>query len=147
MKKLILITLLCLTFTGCGSTTTGNSKYENELNTICEDISDIDAAINGISNITTDEAGLKAATTKLLGYLDMLDDEFKKLASINFPEEYDYLESIADQASDYMTEAVKSYHTTYEGNYSESMETYAGENYSRAYKRLQYILNTLNGTN
>lgn len=146
MKKLILFTLICVLLCGCGQTTTVNTKFENEINTFCTNVSDIDAAINEISNITADEAGLEAATTELLGYLDMLDDEFKKLANIDFPEEYDYLETIADQASDYMTEAVKSYHTAYEDNYTESMEAYAKENYSRAYKRLQYILNSLNNT-
>lgn len=147
LKKLVIISLLCITLTACGnSTNTMNTKFENEINTFCTNVSDIDAAINGITNITADEAGLKTATTQLLGYLDLLNDEFKKLSNIDFPEEYDYLETIADQASDYMTEAVKSYHTTYEDNYTESMEDYAKENYSRAYKRLQYILNSLNNT-
>lgn len=146
MKKLIIFTLICVLLCGCSEKPAINTKFENEINTFCTNISDIDAAINEIDNITADEAGLQAATSELLGYLDLLDDEFKKLASIDFPTEYDYLENIADQASDYMTEAVKSYHTTYEDNYTESMEDYAKENYSRAYKRLQYILNTLNNT-
>ncbi len=147
MKKLIIFTLICVLLCGCGEKPVVNTKFENEINTFCTNISDIDAAINDIDNITTDEAGLQAATSELLGYLDLLNDEFKKLAAIDFPTEYDYLENIADQASDYMSEAVKSYHITYEENYTESMENYAKENYSRAYKRLQYILNTLNNTN
>lgn len=147
MKKLVIIAMFCLALTGCSnSTNTMSTKFENEMNTFCTNVSDIDAAINKIDNVTADEAGLAAATANLLGYLDMLDDEFKKLSNIDFPEEFDYLETIADQASDYMTEAVKSYHTAYEGDYTESMEAYAKENYSRAYKRLQYILNSLNNT-
>ena len=147
MKKIICLSLLCICLCGCGQSTTVNTKFENEINTFCTNVSDIDLCINQITNETVDEKGLEASTTQLLGYLDLLNDEFKKLASIDFPEEYDYLEAVADEASEYMIEAVKSYHTTYENNYTESMEAYAKENYSRAYKRLQYILNTLNGTN
>ncbi len=147
MKKLIILSLLCILLCGCGQSTAVNTKFENEINTFCTNVSDIDLAINKITTKTVDEKGLEASVTQLLGYLDMLDDEFKKLSSIDFPEEYDYLEAVADEASDYMSEAVKSYHTTYEDNYTESMEAYAKENYSRAYKRLQYIINTLNGTN
>lgn len=145
MKKLAYIFLLCITLTGCGSSTATNSKFASELDTFCNNISDIDASINSITNVTGDEAGLAAATSDLLYNLDMLDDEFKKLASIDFPEEYDYLEEIATEASDYMTEAVTAYHTAYEDNYTESMEDYAKENYSRAYKRVQYILNSIHG--
>lgn len=147
MKKIVLFTLMCILLCGCGQSPAVNTKFETDINTFCTNVSDIDLAINQITNQTVDEKGLESATAELLSYLDLLNDEFKKLASIDFPEEYDYLEAVADEASDYMSEAVKSYHTTYEDNYTESMEAYAKENYSRAYKRLQYILNTLNGTN
>ncbi len=147
MKKIVLFTLMCILLCGCGQSPAVNTKFETDINTFCTNVSDIDLAINQITNQTVDEKGLETATAELLSYLDLLNDEFKKLASIDFPEEYDYLETVADEASDYMSEAVKSYHTTYEDNYTESMEAYAKENYSRAYKRLQYILNTLNGTN
>lgn len=147
MKKIVLFTLMCILLCGCGQSPAVNTKFETDINTFCTNVSDIDLAINQITNQTVDEKGLETATAELLSYLDLLNDEFKKLASIDFPEEYDYLEAVADEASDYMSEAVKSYHTTYEDNYTESMEAYAKENYSRAYKRLQYILNTLNGTN
>lgn len=147
LKKFVLFTLMCILLCGCGQSPAVNTKFETDINTFCTNVSDIDLAINQITNQTVDEKGLETATAELLSYLDLLNDEFKKLASIDFPEEYDYLEAVADEASDYMSEAVKSYHTTYEDNYTESMEAYAKENYSRAYKRLQYILNTLNGTN
>lgn len=147
LKKIVLFTLMCILLCGCGQSPAVNTKFETDINTFCTNVSDIDIAINQITGQTVDEKGLETATAELLSYLDLLNDEFKKLASIDFPEEYDYLEAVADEASDYMSEAVKSYHTTYEDNYTESMEAYAKENYSRAYKRLQYILNTLNGTN
>lgn len=147
LRKLLLFSLLCILLCGCGKSPAVSTKFENEINTFCTNVSDIDLAINEITSKTVEEQGLEVATSQLLDYLDILNDEFKKLASIDFPSEYDYLEAVADEASDYMSEAVKSYHTTYEDNYTESMEAYAKENYSRAYKRLQYILNTLNGNN
>ena len=143
MKK-ILILLLCICLCGCGKAPSGNAKFINEMSSFCTNISDIDAGINKITNITGDEAGLAAAKKNLLNYLDMLDDEFRKLSNIDFPTEYDSLETIADEASEYMTEAVRCYHIVYEDEYSQSMEDYALENYSRAYKRVQYIINTVN---
>ena len=47
---------------------------------------------------------------------------------------------------EYMTEAVSSYHNAYSnGSYNEYMADYAGENYARAYKRIQIILAFLHG--
>lgn len=146
LKKYIIVTLICIFLVGCGKNNTGNAKFINEFNTFCTNISEIDGAINNINNIQADEAGLKKAITDLMYYLDMLDDEFKKLANIDFPTEYDGLEKLADEASEYMTEAVRSYHIVYEGDYTESMEEYAKNNYTRAYKRVQYMVNVLNGT-
>ena len=146
MKKLTLLLFISLFLIGCSSQKDAAfSKLESEINDFCDNILEIDSAINKISNITADEAGLKKATEELMLNLDILKDEFVKFSNIDFPEEYDYLEEIADEASDYMTEAVNSYHTVYEDNYTESMEEYAKENYSRAYKRVQIILDVLNG--
>ncbi len=145
MKKLAIFVLLSLILTGCSSQDPAMSRFKKELNDFCDSLKDIDADINQITNITADEAGLAAATEDLLFQLDRLDDEFSKFANIDFPTDYDYLEQYADEASDYMTEAVKSYHTVYEDNYTVSMEEYAQENYSRAYKRVQIILDVLHG--
>ncbi len=147
MKKVVLFLLICVLLCGCGKAPKGNTLFIDEMNSFCTNISDIDSSINKITNITADEAGLKTATTELLYYLDMLDDQFKKFSNIDFPAEYDSLESIADEASEYMSEAVRSYHIVYEENYSESMEEYANENYSRAYKRVQHIINIINEAN
>ena len=146
MKKLAILLLTSILLTGCSNENDAAlAKLENEINTFCDNVLKIDTAINQITNITADEAGLKIATKDLMYNLDILKDEFVKFSNIDFPEEYDYLESVADEASDYMTEAVKSYHTVYEENYTESMEKYAQENYSRAYKRVQIILDVLQG--
>ena len=146
MKKILLLTLLCIFLNGCSKAPAANTKFMNEFNTFCTNVSDINEAINKLENIPTDEAGLTEATQNLMYYLDMLDDEFKKLSNIDFPEEYDGLEKLADEASEYMTEAVRSYHIVYEEEYTESMEEYANNNYSRAYKRVQYMVTTMNGS-
>lgn len=146
MMKKLLILFLCLSLCGCGSVPQGNTKFIDEMSSFCTNVSDIDNAINNISNVSDDAAGLEAAKKDLLNYLDILDDEFKKFSNIDFPVEFDNLEVTADEASAYMTEAVRCYHIVYENNYSESMEDYAKENYSRAYKRVQYILNIINGS-
>ncbi len=148
MKKIVVLLLCGLLLTGCGAQTDPELiRLESEINSFCDNILKIDTAINQITNITADETGLKDATEDLLFQLDILKDEFTKFSNIDFPEEYDYLEQYADEACDYMNEAVKSYHTVYEENYTESMEKYALENYSRAYKRVQIILDVLQGEN
>ena len=146
LKKLAILLLISLALTGCSSQEDATlSKFKKEMNEFCDNIVEIDTAINQITNISADEDGLKTATEDLMLNLDMLDDEFVKFSNIDFPEEYDYLEEVADEASEYMTEAVKAYHIAFEDNYTESMEEYAQENYSRAYKRVQIILDVLHG--
>ena len=121
------------------------TKFHGEINDFCDNLKEIDSSINQITNISADEQGLKTATTALLENLDLLKDEFAKFSNLDFPTEYDYLEKLADEAYDYMTEAVNAYRKTYQENYTSSMEEYALENYKRAYKRVQIIIDVLNG--
>ena len=79
-------------------------------------------------------------------YLDQLDSAFQDFAALDFPTEFDYLESLADEASEYMTTAVESYHDAYDnGGYNQLTADYAKENYARAYKRIQIIITFLHG--
>ena len=146
MKKLVILSLCCIMLTGCNSKENIEmTRFRNEINSFCDNIKEIDASINEISNITADEEGLKEATKTLMEHMDRLNVEFKKFANMDFPAEYDYLEQMADEAGSYMTEAVNVYHKTFEDNYTVSMEDYAQQNYSRAYKRVQFIIDVLNG--
>ena len=142
MKKKILSLiagiLLTITFTACGQDP-AITEFKHEIDTFCTKISEIDTSINNI------DANADNATTLLLGYLDNLDTEFQKFAELDFPEEFDYLESLADESSSYMTEAVKSYKEVYSDGYNEALAEYAKENYSRAYKRVQIIITFLHG--
>ncbi len=147
MKRFTVLLLSALLLTGCAKQETKDIQFENDMNDICDAIVEIDASINEISNETGDAEGLASAKAELLDCLEELNDEFRKFGNMDFPEEFDYLEEMADEASDYMTEAVNSYHKIYdtEDGYNVSMEEYANENYSRAYKRVRVILALLRG--
>lgn len=144
MKEKILLAGVCLLLlTGCGEDPI-DAKFNGEINEFCDNVSSIDAKINAI-NVEAEENSIRYATSDLLTYLDELEMEFMKFSNIDFPEEFDYLEEMADEAGSYMTEAVASYHKAYEDGYNQSMEEYAGENYSRACKRVQVVLALLRG--
>ena len=76
LKKIVLFTLMCILLCGCGQSPAVNTKFETDINTFCTNVSDIDLAINQITNQTVDEKGLETATAELLSYLDLLNDEF-----------------------------------------------------------------------
>lgn len=144
MKKKILLAGICLLLLcGCGANPI-EAKFNREINEFCDNISAIDAKINAI-HVEAEENSLRYATSDLLSYLDELEIEFMKFSNLDFPEEFNYLESMAKEAGSYMTEAVASYHKAYEDGYNESMEEYARENYSRACKRVQVALALLRG--
>lgn len=125
--------------TGCGEDPK-LTQFRNDIESFCTEISRIDTSINSI------DASSEGAVAELLSYLDDLDDAFQGFAELDFPEEFDYLEEIADQAGDYMSTAVSSYHEAYgESYYDEYTAAYARENYSRAYKRVQIIITFLHG--
>ncbi len=131
--------LTALSLTACGSDPELTS-FKTEIDDFCTAISEIDTSINTL------DAESEDATTKLLGYLDDLDAEFQDFAELDFPEEFDYLESLADEAGEYMTEAVTHYHKAYSNDsYDEDTAEYAKENYARAYKRIQIIITFLHG--
>lgn len=132
--------LLCICLAACG-TDPQVTQFKNDIDTFCTDISTIDSAINSI------DANADNARNTLLDYLNQLDKRFQDFAALDFPKDYDYLESMADEASTYMTEAVSYYHKTYpsDDTYDEPYADYANENYSRAWKRVQIILSLLRG--
>lgn len=140
-KLRLLITALLATamLTACGQSNQ-LTQFHKDMDDFCTKVSEIDQSINNI------DASSENAVTELLGYLDELDTAFQTFAKLDFPDEFNYLESTAAEASQYMTEAVQSYHDAYSnGSYNEYTADYAQGNYSRAYKRLQIILSFLHG--
>ena len=85
-------------------------QFRKSIDEFCTKVSEIDTAINSIDAQASD------ATAQLLSCLDELDMVFKSFAGLDFPEEFDYLEALADESSEYMTEAVSSYHMAYSNN-------------------------------
>lgn len=144
MKKktaLLLTTILTcsLLLTGCGEDKE-LTRFKKDMDSFCMKISEIDTSINKI------DAESDSAVTELLSHLDELKVVFNEFAKFDFPEEFDYLESIAQEASDYMDTAVSSYHDAYSNDsYNEYTAEYAQGNYSRAYKRVQIIISFLHG--
>ena len=143
MKKKIILFLsvlaLSVLLTGCGKDPK-QSKFEQDIQTFCDEIAAIDANINNI------DASSETATYELLAYLDQLDQSFQALAQMSIPEEYAYLEELTTDASSYMTTAVASYHDAFEGEtYDTAVAEYARENYERAYKRITVMLKLLRG--
>ncbi len=122
-------------------------KFKKEVDTFCSDISEIDTAIN---NVDTTGENASAGINEVLANLDRLDERFQEFAELDFPEEFDYLENLADEASEYMTEAVASYrdastNDAYNEETAAAQYEYALQNYSRAYKRIQIIITFLHG--
>ena len=140
-SKIIMICsiLLCLLLSGCGRDP-ALEQFKEDFEVFCINISTLDTSINSIDPSADD------AKEKLLDYIDQLDSEFQNLAQMDFPEEFDYLEPLADSADQYMSEAASAYHTAYSGEtYAENYNDYAYENYKRAYKRIQVLIAYLHG--
>lgn len=131
--------LAAVTLTACG-TDPEITQFKTKVDAFCTSVAELHESINGIDAQADDAAALA------LAYLDQLDKQFQDFAELDFPEEYDYLESLADEAGSYMKEAVDSYHIVYEsGDYDEDTAAYARENSARALKRVQIILSILRG--
>lgn len=124
--------------TGCGQDPE-ITEFKNEMDSFCTKISEIDTSINNI------DADAENAKSLLIDYLEALDREFQYFSQLDFPEEYDYLESLADESSTYMTEAVQNYKNAFAEEYNDDYADYAKDNYSRAYKRIQIIITFLHG--
>lgn len=132
--------ILCLG--GCNK-----SDAEKELADFSAAISDFtaviknaDEQINAIDTTSTD------ASAELLEILDQLDVEFQNLTKLSVPAQYKSIETLAGDASSYMTNAVSYYHKAYESeNFSEQDASIAYQYYTKAMDRIQYIGYTLVG--
>lgn len=139
VRMLIAAALAATLLTACGEDPE-LVQFRKSVDGFCSKISEIDSGMNNI------DAEADSAVSEFLDYLDELDHLFQSFAQLDFPEEFDYLEATADEASQYMTTAVESYHEAYSnGSYNEYTAEYAYENYSRAYKRIQIIISFLHG--
>lgn len=129
-----LTTVLCLT--ACGHT-----NEEKELADFSSSISSFTASIQDanqqINELDVNDAN---ASQELLSILDGLDEKFKELADLSVPEQYQSIETLADEASENMTKAVSYFHSAYEGEaFDEQDADVAYQYYTRAMVRIEYI--------
>lgn len=145
LKKIKGICFVCLCvlcfvcFTGCGKDEALDA-YKTDMETFFNNIAEINDNMNSI-DVTQD-----GYVTEILGYLDSLDEEVAWMAELEVPEEFSAVDSLADEASENMTQAVSYYHMAYEGEeYDANMEAAAHEYYDRANTIIQYIITILHG--
>ena len=147
---IITLIISVLLIAGCGSSESGDEgsnelkQFRTQVDTFCQTISDIDTQINSID--TTSET----YATDIMNCLNSLNTAFADFAALDFPEEYDYLEHLADEASSYMSEAVTGYSQVYTDNSLNSQamtDKYneASTAYANAFKRIKVIMTFLNG--
>lgn len=143
MKKkiILLLTVISCIFllTACGEDPQ-LLQFEKDMNVICDKLANIDKQINSI------DPKAENSTTLLINNLNELNSVLKNMADMDFPEKFDYLEPIADEASELMVKALENYRLAYaNGTYDDYSEKYAFANYERANKRIKIILSFLHG--
>ena len=131
--------LSLLLLTGCGKDQELEQFY-SEMESFTERAAQDFQTLSGI------DPSSETAVDELLSAMDSLAETFSLLAEISVPEEFAYIEEIADEASSYMTEAAALYREAYaDGGYSENTAATAQENYDRAVMRMNIISEVLQG--
>lgn len=141
LKVLCLVLLCVLLLAGCGKESDETlTEYQENMNTFFEHITEYNDEMN---NIDVSEEGY---VSRLLELLDGLDAEVAWMSTLEVPEQFAAVDSLADEASENMTQAVLLYHMVYEDEeYNENVEEAAREYYSRANIRIKYIVMLLHG--
>ncbi|MDE6204275.1 MAG: hypothetical protein K2G19_12465, partial [Lachnospiraceae bacterium] len=130
----LLFLLLSGNVTGCGKKDAELKNYKMNMNQFFENVRIFDASINAI------DPNSETAVSDLLSLLDSMNTSFSQMASLEVPEGFPGVDVLADEASQYMSEAVSYYHQAYEGeSFDAALEDTARQNYERANVRLQYI--------
>ena len=141
-KRYILASCLCLAmlfFAGCGEREELTVFKEN-MNYFYEEVSAIESNIQNIDENSED------AVTTLLINLEQMAVQFQQLSELKVPAEFISVEDLADDAYEYMAEAVRLYEEAYEEDYiSDPLIQAASENYSSAMRRINYIALLLQG--
>jgi len=144
---IIVSTLLCFGLTGCASSESDKKleEYKTSMETFFTNLEEIDGKINEIDPNSQD------AMDQLFTQFDVLQNEFSTMAALEVPTEgapdtFAYIESLADDAASYMVQANEYMHQAFdESSYNENTLNGALECYSRANKRVLYIVDLLHG--
>jgi len=88
-----------LFLTGCGEDESLDA-YQADMETFFEDMAEYDENMNAI------DVSQDGYVEQLLGYLDALDEEVAWMAELEVPDRFSAADSLADEASENMAEAV-----------------------------------------
>ena len=143
MKKkllsLLLATCLATVVTGCGEDKE-LTQYKEQMESFFSEVEAVHNAMNAI------DPESETALEELFTCLDDLDSLFLTMAEIEVPEEFSNIEKLADEASENMSLAVENYHNAYSDDYYNEYTAFTADKYySRANKRLHYIIDILHG--
>ncbi len=126
-------------FAGCGEKEE-LTVFKDEINSFYEEVSIIEDNMQSIDESSED------AVTTLLIYLEQMVIQFEQLSQLEVPAEFISVEELADDAYEYMVEAVRLYEEAYEEDYvSDPLIQAASENYASAMRRVNYIALLLQG--
>ena len=146
----VLMTLILIMTCACGKQASEGTESEEikvfrqTIDTFNSRIVDIDQAINSIDTMDP------SYQTTITSHLTDLNTLFSDFAAVDFPDEFNYLEHLADEASEYMSKAVTSYTTIFSDSTLDSesisvLREEADTNYANAFKRIKVIMTFRNG--
>lgn len=135
----LIFTLSCCFLCGCREDKELTAFNEN-MTSFYENITSIGSAMDAI------DPSSENAVDSMNSCLENMLKEFQFLASMEIPSQFASVEDLADDALEYMQEAVRLYAEAYEEDYvSDPFIQAAGENYESAMKRVNYIATLLQG--
>lgn len=141
MKKTAsaILAIFLLFLAGCGSGNQELNTFHDEMDGFYDSLS---AAVVSLESIDPQS---DTAVTDMLAQLDSMDVLFDSLAGMEYPDPFTNIKDTAIEASEYMEEAARLYHEAYADGYDDAIAEAAGENYSRAMKRINYVAILLQG--
>lgn len=144
MKKYIsaFILITCVLFTGCSSKNTDDIvEFQTKINTV---VTKMEAINDDINNITVSSPD---APKEVLSSLSELNDAFQTLAEIEITDEnFEYLESLADEGAEYMAQAYGFFKEAYTAEvFDPDSAELAYQYLERASKRARIMIELLHG--
>lgn len=132
----------CLLLTACGKSKEEEkiTAYRDSMTACYETIASSASALDAIN------PSANSAVTDMLNQLEQMNTAFQDMAALEVPEEYSSIESMADEAATYMSEASRLYHEAFaDGGYVPEVGNDAKLQYKAAMTYLSYIGDILMG--
>ncbi|MDE6712495.1 MAG: hypothetical protein K2K20_02025 [Lachnospiraceae bacterium] len=133
---------LVLTVTACGKSKEEEkiNAYRDSMTSCYENIASSASALDAIN------PSANSAVNDMLTQLDQMNTAFQDMAALEVPEEYSSIESMADDAAYYMSEASRLYHEAFaDGGYQPDVGNSAKLQFKAAMTYLSYIGDILMG--